>query len=194
MKITTISGAVVQGVIDNKSYWEERKNHDLYRLTVAMCHALFPRAQSAIDVGCYTSSMLVEMDWIPKRVACDIQKNLASNWAEAQGVEFIPGDAFEIEFPEPFDLVISNQTVEHLQHPAKFVEKLLTLGKSLVISTTYETPFGLIPGHIQDPISLEKFKSWFPVEIDSWTVCSHPNGKIHHIIAVIRESHLSKRL
>ena len=30
-----------------------------------------------------------------------------------------------------------------------------------MVTTTYEMPFGDIPGHVQDPISENKFRSWF---------------------------------
>jgi hypothetical protein len=72
------------------------------------------------------------------------------------------------------------------------IEKLLALGRGLIISTTYDTPQGLIPGHLQDPISLEKFQSWFPVPLDSWTVCFHPSRKIGHIIGVVKTLHPNK--
>ena len=58
-----------------------------------------------------------------------------------------------LDFAEPFDLVISNQTVEHLDRPGEFIEKLLKLGRGLIVSTTFEVPEGTIEGHVQDPIS-----------------------------------------
>jgi SAM-dependent methyltransferase len=189
MDIITFSGRTVRGPADNKNYWADRKDHDLYRLMVGICRGMFPTAGSAIDVGCYTSGLILEMDWIPRRVASDLQKNLVTNWAEVTEVEFIAGNAFGLKFESPFDLVISNQTIEHLEDPPGFVAKLLSIGRGLVISTTYETPAGMIPGHIQDPISLDKFRSWFPVPLDSWTICFHPSGKIGHIIGVIKRSH-----
>lgn len=178
--------------IDNKGYWADRAQHDLYRLTVATARAMFPRAKSAIDVGCYTSGLICELDWIPTRVASDINPNLAANWRDVPDVRFVPGDAFTLEFAEqPFDLVVSNQTIEHLSDPPGFVDKLLSLGRGLIISTTYETPAGLIAGHVQDPIDFEKFVGWFPVALDAYTICHHPGRKIKHIIGVIRESHPS---
>jgi 2-polyprenyl-3-methyl-5-hydroxy-6-metoxy-1,4-benzoquinol methylase len=180
---------MVLGPTDIGKYWEDRMNHDLYRLMVGMSKAMFPNAKSAIDVGCYTSGLLVEMDWIPKRIASDIYLKLSENWALAEGVEFVGGDAFELEFGEKFDLVISNQTIEHLDDPTSFIRKLLKIGNGLIISTTFETPSGLIDGHIQDPIDMKKFLSWFPVEIDSWSICYHPSRKIKHIISVIKNSH-----
>lgn len=185
MQITTYKGRQVNGPEDINGYWQDRKNHDLYRIMLVMAASLFRDARSAIDVGCYTSGLLVEMDWIGHRVATDIQANLQSHWDRVEGVEFLAGDAFAIQFPQKFDLVLSAQTIEHLDKPQEFIEKLLALGRGLIISTTYETPHGLIPGHVQDPISLEKFRSWFPVPLDSWTVCYHPSRTIGHIIGVV---------
>ncbi|MEE9328341.1 MAG: methyltransferase domain-containing protein [Cocleimonas sp.] len=194
MLIKTHSGREVLGPKDNRDYWLERKNHDLYRLTLAMSSAMFPLAKSAIDVGCYTSGLLVEMDWIEKRIATDIQSGLIDNWKDVDEVDFICQDAFNLNTDTLFDLVISNQTIEHLEQPEIFVNSLLSIGKGLIISTTLDTPHGLIPGHIQDPIDMEKFKSWFPVELDCWSICYHPtNKKIGHIIAVIKNNHPNRK-
>jgi hypothetical protein len=188
--IRTFSGREVEGPLDIKNYWKDRMHHDLYRLMVGMSQALFPQAQSAIDVGCYTSGLIVEMDWIPRRVATDLQTRLVDNWAHVDDVRFFPKNAFDLKFDEGlFDLVISNQTIEHLEDPPGFVEKLLSIGRGLILSTTYETPAGYIDGHIQDPISLEKFKSWFPVPLDCWAICYHPSGKIGHVIGIVKKSH-----
>jgi SAM-dependent methyltransferase len=192
--VETFTGMIVAGPADPSGYWEERKGHDLYRLMIAMSKSLFPDAKSAIDVGCYTSSLIVEMDWISHRIASDIQPHLKALWAGVDTVSFVEGNAFEIEFENKFDLVISNQVIEHLEKPKEFVNKLLSLGTGLIISTTYETPAGLIEGHIQDPISMKKFRSWFPVEFDSWTICYHPTNKnIGHIIAVISQNHPNRK-
>lgn len=185
-----VNGKRVVGPKDIKNYWGDRHMHDLYRMTLALSQGLFPDANSAIDVGCYTSALLCEMDWIERRVASDIQPGLVSNWAGVPGVEFHPENAFEIEFPEPFDLVISNQTVEHLDQPADFILKLLDLGRGLIVSTTYEVAAGTIDGHVQDPISLGKFMSWFPCELDAWLICHHPTARnLRHIVGVVKQSH-----
>src|SRR3546814_18954893 len=116
-------------------------------LMIALSYTRFPCAKSVIDVGCYTSGLRLEMDWISKKVASDIQGKLENNWKDVAGAEFVGGNAFDIKFDGLFDLVISNQTIEHLTDPVGFVEKLLRLGRGLIISTTFETPFGLIDGH-----------------------------------------------
>lgn len=176
--------------LDRNGYWADRANHDLYRLTVATARAMFPNARSAIDVGCYTSGLICELDWIERRVASDIQDYLATDWSHVRGVQFVAGDAFNLDFATDFDLVISNQTIEHLDRPAEFIEKLLGLGRGLIVSTTYEVPTGTIAGHVQDPISLEKFQSWFPCELDAWFICHHPTGRnLRHIVGIVKQSH-----
>lgn len=176
--------------LDRNDYWKNRLHHDLYRLTAAKARAMFHDASSAIDVGCYTSGLICELDWIKRRVASDLSSAMIEHWEHVPDVEYVKGDAFEIDFGQTFDLVLSNQTVEHVEDPKGFVDKLLSIGRGLIISTTYEVDAGRIEGHIQDPISLEKFKSWFPCGLDAWTICHHPTTRdLRHIIGVIKHSH-----
>jgi SAM-dependent methyltransferase len=189
-----VSGKSITIPTDRGDYWKIRAHHDLYRYTVATAAAMFPNAKSAIDVGCYTSGLICEMDWIPRRVASDLQ-NLSAEWAPVPNVEFVNGNAFDLDFGDKFDLVISNQTIEHLEQPKEFVDKLLSIGRGLIISTTYETEAGLIDGHIQDPISMETFLSWFPCQLDAYTICEHPtaNKRLRHIIAVVKKYHPNRQ-
>lgn len=190
MRTLRVDGRNVVVPEDINEYWNKRYKHDLYRLTVSLASAIFRDARSAIDVGSYTSGMICELEWIPRRVATDIQTSLVEKWADVPGVEFVAGDAFAIDFAEPFDLVISNQTVEHLDRPEQFINKLLSIGRGLIVSTTYEVPAGSIYGHLQDPINLEKFKAWFPCELDAWLICHHPSARwLKHIVGVIKQSH-----
>ncbi|MFN4183859.1 MAG: class I SAM-dependent methyltransferase [Hyphomonas sp.] len=190
----TLAGKTIDLPLDRNDYWRNRAHHDLYRITVAMAQGMFSDAKSAIDVGCYTSGIMVELDWIEKRVASDISSYLASSWEHVQGVDFVPGNAFELDFGQKFDLVLSNQTIEHVEDPKGFVEKLLSIGRGLIISTTYEVAAGVIDGHIQDPISLEKFQSWFPCDLDAWFICHHPTARhIRHICGIVKQSHPARQ-
>ena len=175
---------------DINGYWADRKDHDLYAITNSFARAFFRESKSAIDVGCYTSGLICDLDWIPRRVASDVQNRLAENWKNVDGVMFVAGDAFDLKHSETFDLVISNQTVEHLDDPRGFIDKLLSLGRGLIVSTTYEVEHGLIPGHVQDPISLSTFESWFVCGLDAWAVCHHPTARhLRHIVGVVKQSH-----
>lgn len=190
-----ISGASYSIPDDISDYWSGRMHHDLYRMTVALARAMFFDARSAIDVGCYTSGLICELDHVETRIASDIQASLVPKWAGVPGVSFVCGDAFTLEFPEaPFDLVISNQTVEHLDDPEGFIAKLLRLGRGLIVSTTFEVAAGTIDGHVQDPISYEKFRSWFPCELDAWFVCHHPaDRRLRHIVGLVKQSHPARK-
>lgn len=193
--VAVIGGRSVQVPADINNYWSDRMHHDLYRMTVALARALFFDARSVIDVGSYTSGLICELDWIETRVATDLQKRLEANWVGVPGVRFVAGNAFALNFPEePFDLVISNQTVEHLDDPHGFIAKLLALGRGLIVSTTYEVAAGTIAGHVQDPISVEKFQGWFPCELDAWFICHHPLARhLRHIVGVVKQSHPARK-
>lgn len=191
----TIGGRTFELPVDRNGYWQARYRHDLYRLTVAIARGMFPDAKSAIDVGCYTSGLICELDWIERRVASHINARLVENWADVPGVTFVPGNAFELDFGQTFDLVISNQTIEHLKDPKGFVAKLLGLGRGLILSTTYKVASGTIEGHVQDPIDEDKFRSWFPCELDTWLICHHPTARqLRFIVGVVKQSHPARTL
>lgn len=140
-------------------YWEARKGKDLYGMMRLLAKQYAPAAQSAIDVGCYVGGLICDLDWIPNRVAADIQ-NWSKEWAAVDGVKFMHVDAFALV--ETYDLVVSSQTIEHVENANGFAERLCRLGRTVLISTTYKVPAGKIEGHIQDPIDLDKFVGWFP--------------------------------
>jgi hypothetical protein len=144
-----------------KGYWELRKDRDMYKLMVSMARHYAPDAKSAIDIGCYVGGFICELDWIKSRTACDIN-NWSKEWADVEGVEFRQADFFSLEIDEPIDLVISNQTIEHVDDAGKFAHRLCEIGKVCLVSTTYLVPQGVIEGHIQDPIDFDKFVGWFP--------------------------------
>ena len=128
-------------------------------------------AKSAIDVGCYVGGFICDLDWIPKRIAADIN-NWSKEWAAVDNVRFMNADAFALD--ENFDFVISSQTIEHVENAKGFAEKLCALGETVLISTTYKVPFGKIEGHVQDPIDLDKFTGWFPRSAKNISIVPDP--------------------
>jgi len=145
----------------NRGYWELRKDRDMYNLMRMLARHYAAKANSAIDVGCYVGGLICDFDWIDRRVATDLN-DWSKEWADVDGVEFRKANAFALSDSDKFDLVISNQTIEHVEDAADFAAKLCDLGETVLVSTTYEVPAGAIEGHIQDPISFDKFVSWFP--------------------------------
>lgn len=142
-------------------YWASRKDKMMYKVMRDLAHRYCGNAKSAIDIGSYIGGFICDLDWIPDRTASDLN-DYSVEWAEVEGVRFKCCDAFKIERATPWDLVISNQAIEHIQDAKSFGEKLCTIGKTVLVSTTYQVPHGRIDGHVQDPIDLAKFLSWFP--------------------------------
>ncbi|WP_411818139.1 hypothetical protein [Hyphococcus sp. DH-69] len=143
----------------NKGYWELRKDKNLYKTMNLVARHYAANARTAIDVGSYIGGFICDLDWIPDRIASDLN-NFTENWANVTGVKFMKADAFTLD--RKFDLVISNQTIEHIPNARAFAEKLCSLGETVMVSTTYQVPHGRIDGHIHDPIDMDQFLSWFP--------------------------------
>jgi SAM-dependent methyltransferase len=173
--------------IDRKKYWELRKKEDLYILMPLIAKMITPKAQTVLDVGPYTSPLVLSMDWIPNKFVVEKNLEMKKNWESIKNVDFIHGDVLEFQNSNKFDLVICSQVIEHSDNPIIFAEKLMKLGKSLIVSTTYNVPFGKIEGHLQDPIDIPKFYSWFNKNPDITLICDHSSSKdIKFIIGVFK--------
>lgn len=152
--------------LDRGSYWERRKDQNIYTTTIDWVKKYFPNAQSLIETGCYTSRITCDLEYIPLRITNDIQD--LPEWKGVDDVKFIKGDFTKIDWnnhlpnqQNKFDIAISHQTIEHVNNPIEFAQKLLQLSDNVLCSTTFKVPHGRIPGHIHDPISLEQFCEWF---------------------------------
>jgi hypothetical protein len=170
---------------DRYGYWKERRDHVLYQMVKTLAHGYAPEGRSVLDVGCHTSSFIFELDWFSDRTVADLPK-LEAHWKKVKGVKFVSGDFLKSEFNQTFDLVLCTQVVEHLDDPKPFIQKLLSLGKTIIVSTTYEVPQGACKYHVQDPISAEKFQSWFDTEFTATSIIRQPNSKVwRNIIGVV---------
>lgn len=57
---------------------------------------------------------------------------------EHGAIEFAPGNAFELDFAEPFDAVLATEIIEHVAHPDDFLRKTAALvrpGGVIVVTT-----------------------------------------------------------
>ncbi|MBY6092899.1 hypothetical protein [Maritimibacter alkaliphilus] len=172
---------------DRNDYWAKRQDALFYRYTTDMVEKFAPDAESVIDVGCFVSPIVCQLDWIPKRFANDIQ--YIPEWEDVPDVTFVKGNAFELDVEAlcgkaSFDVVISHQTIEHIDDAKGFAESLCRMGSMVICSTSYEVEGGLVPGHVQDPISLKKFEGWFPRPAKSVLIERRGDPRFANILGV----------
>lgn len=152
--------------MDYNGYWQSRKHEPIYKMTIIFSEMYCSQKMSVADIGCHCSPMVLLIPNFNKRFAIDPSKIAKSCWEKVDGAKFIQSCIEKINIKEltgndKFDLITCHQVIEHLQEPQQFCSTLLDRCRRLIISTTFETPAGLMTGHIQDPISLEKFEGWF---------------------------------
>lgn len=67
----------------------------------------------------------------------DLEGYVRLKW-ERGTVRYAPGDAFALAFPQPFDLVVVTEIIEHVAHPDQFLRKAASLvrpGGYVLLST-----------------------------------------------------------
>lgn len=137
-------------------YWQPRSDLIYYQYFRYMVRCVGHEARSMLDVGSGNSPYLEWFDWIPDRVSIDIQTPYSS--AAVRGIE---GDIFDFKPAAPYDLVSCMQVLEHVREPAPFAQRLLELGRLVLVSVPYKWPAGITKGHVNDPVDLAKVVRWF---------------------------------
>lgn len=156
-------------------YWARRQRTGLYaKVLVPLARQYAGSALTVLDVGAYDPGFLSSLSWIPTKLGIDLQASPAQTavWKQAKGVNLLIGDFDKFRFAAPFDLVTSNQVVEHLPHGKlePFIRKLMLNARVLIVSTTLNLPADTITGHVQDPISEQEFRGWFRHQCINGTV------------------------
>ncbi len=150
-----------------KADWESHYNNLVYYHAVrVLVGHIGARAKSMIDVG---SAGYPYLDWfshIERRVSLDLNQPY-----EAPGIESITTDFLKFETDELFDIATCFQVMEHVPDPAGFAQKLLKLGKTVIVSVPYKWQKGWAKTHIQDPVDEEKLFSWFRREPNFQYIC-----------------------
>lgn len=102
---------------------------------------LVPEDANVLDVGCGSGALLKLMaDFGPKRwrlFGNDFNPDALES-VERLGIQTIPGRFEEIDIDLRFDLIVLNQTIEHLDQPARVIRKaaeLLKPGGILFVET-----------------------------------------------------------
>jgi len=143
---------------ESGQYWKKRRDFIYYQYLELMVRCLAPEAKSLIDVGSGNSPYLEWFDWIERKVSADIVAPYSSD-----SVEGIVGNILDLEFDGKFDICTCLQVLEHIDEPAAFARKLLTLSDLVLISVPYKWPrVGKSARfHPQDPVDLAKVEEWF---------------------------------
>jgi 2-polyprenyl-3-methyl-5-hydroxy-6-metoxy-1,4-benzoquinol methylase len=165
-----IGGLPMAGTIyprDRSDYWAKRRNDRIYLMTIVLAHFFCRRRVTIADVGCHVSPLVLMMPEFSKRFAIDPSREAREAWAGVDGATFLNSmlddvDVRELTGEDKFDLVMCHQVIEHIPDAAAFAASLRAKARRVILSTTFETPAGMMPGHVQDPISLEKLESWLP--------------------------------
>jgi 2-polyprenyl-3-methyl-5-hydroxy-6-metoxy-1,4-benzoquinol methylase len=111
-----------------------------------------------LDIACgvgYGSRMLRDAG-ATEVIAVDLSST-AIEYAQqrygAPGIEFICANAEEFKLPGTFDVIVTMETVEHLQNPLAFLQKLrkgLSKGGKLILSVPLGQTSHFDPYHIHD--------------------------------------------
>jgi hypothetical protein len=137
------------------SYWGQRKHLRYYKEVASLARVHCPAARSVLDVGAGDTELVRGMDWIPLRVALD-----AKPADPTPGVERVVANFLDYRPPRTFDLVLCLQVLEHLEAPVPFFRKLLSTGRTVIVSVPHRWPKGLAPRHVQDPVDEGKLSRW----------------------------------
>jgi SAM-dependent methyltransferase len=140
-----------------QNYAKFRGNFQYYRAAFEIATNLYERNKGTIlDVG--TKDITVTLDLFPEsfeKIAMD--NNFPEGFKPSSNIKLLNGNIYEIDFDEPFDVVLCQQVLEHLPDPKKAFERLIDFCRdTLVISV----PYGSWHKTKWDPINEERVLEW----------------------------------
>lgn len=115
-----------------------------YRYMLECCRKFCPKGKplKVLDVGCAQATLALMLAEAGHAVtAVDIRQSFldyAATRYEKGDIRFVCGNALELVFDDRFDLIFSNQMIEHLIYPLELLQRLkrwLKPGGRLVVST-----------------------------------------------------------
>jgi len=89
----------------------------------------YVRGKRVLDIACGVGygSQILHLAGASRVVGVDVCPDTiqyAQQHYSASGIDFVCSDAEHFEYPEPFDVVVSFETLEHLRYPEKFLERI----------------------------------------------------------------------
>ena len=130
----------IYGEVSNIGYayaYENRRDQTIRLLTDVL-----PAGSSVLDIAAAQGNFSIalaekgyEVTWNDLRADLVDYVRLKNDVGE---IAFAPGNAFELDFPEPFDAVLITEIIEHVAHPDEFLAKtaeLIRPGGYIVMTT-----------------------------------------------------------
>jgi hypothetical protein len=138
-------------------YWDDRKNLKYYKRIKQILDEISQGGlDSIIDIG-GRDTPIVTWGNFKNRTIIELEKI-----KEIPGVHYTYTNFLAYQGP-PVDVVTCLQVLEHLPDEIvkQFANKIIKQGKHIIISVPYQWEKGWCKQHLQDPIDLNKFFSWF---------------------------------
>jgi hypothetical protein len=160
-------------------YWKNRKHLRYYGEVIRLAKQWAGGAKTVIDVGSGNLPLILELAWIPSKTSLDFYKV-----GRLPGCTNLRTDFMAYAPPQPFDLVLCLQVLEHLEHPDSFAAKLLQTGRTVIISVPYRWPQGRSASHLHDPIDQQKLLGWTKKEWIEEVVVREASGDERLIVVL----------
>jgi 2-polyprenyl-3-methyl-5-hydroxy-6-metoxy-1,4-benzoquinol methylase len=153
-----------------KAYYNDRKEFHYYKKVKEILEGL--HLSSIIDIGCRKSPMMKGLGKNVYKAMLDIQEI-----PPIDGINMIRADFYTWKPDRKYDVVLCLQVLEHLDKPKKFAQKLLQVGKTVIISVPYKWKKGSCKYHTQDPVDESKIKGWVGRDPDEQYIITDNNRK-----------------
>ena len=137
-------------------YWHDRSDLLYFQYVDLLIRIVGRDAQSVLDVGSNACPYLEWFHWIPHKYSIDIQNPYYSWRVHGKKIDFQ-----EYANNREFDLCLCLQVLEHIDDVKGFAQKLLKVGRSVIVSVAYKWPSGFDNRHVHDPVDEEKMAVWF---------------------------------
>lgn len=134
---------------DRVEVYGERSNPGHTRAYANRAHQVMEMAASVLKPGARVLDIAAAQGnytlWLAERgydvtwndLRSDLEGYVRLKW-ERGTVRYAPGNAFDLRFPEPFDLVLITEIIEHVAHPDEFLRASAALvrpGGYVLLST-----------------------------------------------------------
>jgi hypothetical protein len=153
------------------AYWESRQRFGYYTVVRAWLEAISgpisaTADSSVLDVGCLDTPTAT-WGWFNRRYTVDIEHD-----PKLPGVRSFIADFMMWEPTHKVTVVTCLQVLEHLPDDIvyRFGAKLRSISDYTIVSVPFMWKQGFEAGHLQDPISLEKFASFMGGPPDEYAI------------------------